>query len=135
MVVGKYLGPSRPSIAISTDITEEILVLMHNSTASEEAPKSEGVRACNDDMLPNTPEDIEDMELDDDYETTGNSSDVTMTLSREKIDLQRKTAAKFLLALREGQHVSQAALADIISGCQELCQHATTAIKRGVEES
>ena len=44
------------------------------------------------------------------------------------------TAAKFLLGLREGHQVSQAAVADVICGCKELCHLATETIKERVQQ-
>ena len=48
-------------------------------------------------------------------------------------DSQSETAAKFLLSL-EGRQISQAAVADVICGCKELCQQ-TSEIKRRVFRS
>lgn len=45
----------------------------------------------------------------------------------------RKKAAKFLLSLRDGRQISQAALTDVITGCKDLCQHTIMAIKEKIE--
>ena len=44
----------------------------------------------------------------------------------------KEEAARFLLSLREGRHISQAAISDVISGCKNLCQRTITDIKEKV---
>ena len=41
----------------------------------------------------------------------------------------KEEAARFLLTLREGRQISQAAIDDVISGCKSLCQHTIMAMK------
>lgn len=41
----------------------------------------------------------------------------------------KEEAARFLLTLREGRQISQAAINDVVSGCKSLCQHTIVAMK------
>ena len=64
-----------------------------------------------------------------------NTSTTTTTSgnSRRVVSDLKEIAAKFLLALREGRQISQAAITDVITGCKDLCQHTILTIKGMVQ--
>ena len=47
---------------------------------------------------------------------------------------QTRSAAKMLLALREGHQVSQVAIGEIVSNCRTLCKQSIDYLKRSVDE-
>ena len=66
-------------------------------------------------------------------ECNGNTDPMTVAVRRTS-ESQMKTAAKFLLSLREGRQISQVAISDVVCGCKELCQLTSEAIKEDVQE-
>ena len=62
------------------------------------------------------------------------SESATIVFACDKVSDVRKKAAKFLLGLRDGRQISQAALTDIITGCKDLCQHTIVTIKGKMED-
>lgn len=50
-------------------------------------------------------------------------------------DPRTVAAAKFLLQLREGRQISQAAVSDIITGCKTLCKLSVDTVKDGVKRT
>ena len=61
------------------------------------------------------------------------AGNTTISKSGDSGDVKDK-AAKFLLGLREGRQISQAAITDVISGCKSLCQHTIMTIKGKVQD-
>ena len=67
-------------------------------------------------------------------QSSGGISETAPGATEEKAWVsQREAAAKFVLALREGRQISQAAVADVMCGCKELCQQTSEALKDNVQ--
>ena len=72
--------------------------------------------------------------MDDHFESAfSEPHEATFTQASATSDAdQAFAAAKMLLALREGHQVSQVALAEVISGCRLLCNHALNRLKMDI---